>query len=360
MLMYCQSFIDNESYVPGMHAWNATNGVLGLSYPVSVQMQYYTAAHLSSNTTFFNILANLMHSQGLFALDFRYNNRMSESTSSVSDGVIDIGGVSSTYMESLVWGELYPAPTPQAYTLPIFHLSVCGVDILSNYSSHWDTLIDTGAVCLTLPQPFFDNLMSWIPSECVTKVVEDNVLSQTTECYVPQDVNPYAMELPWLSFHATEYSPAINIRLNDLLIYDDNSQRYKYCILRGSTVNSAWVPQIVFGSMVVAGLYVVFDTNVHQIGFSNKHDNMSSLMTAGLQQCKQITLCQGNQEYYAAGNICKLLYDRVLIIITCDGHVDCLFIYFPRLSATMPCLFLLVSEIGALFLSHLLYADWLL
>lgn len=38
------------------------------------------------------------------------------------------------------------------HTFEIYHPSLCGADLLSNYSSHWTAMVDTGATCLSLPQ----------------------------------------------------------------------------------------------------------------------------------------------------------------------------------------------------------------
>ncbi len=38
------------------------------------------------------------------------------------------------------------------HTFEVYHASICGADLLSNYSSHWTAMVDTGAACLTLPQ----------------------------------------------------------------------------------------------------------------------------------------------------------------------------------------------------------------
>merc|ERR1712176_1368795 len=54
----------------------------------------------------------------------------------------------------------------------MYHLGVCGVDLLYNTSSNWLTVIDTSGPCLSLPPFLFDRLMTHVPVDCPFRVGE--------------------------------------------------------------------------------------------------------------------------------------------------------------------------------------------
>ena len=83
-------------------------------------------------------------------------------------GELHLGAPAPRFARSLRWSEAFPLSRPgrRRHEFPMFHLGACGVDLFSNYSSHWPAVVDTGAACLTLPGEFFDMVMAWAPSEC--------------------------------------------------------------------------------------------------------------------------------------------------------------------------------------------------
>jgi hypothetical protein len=254
--------------------------------PSNVQQLGY-----ETNSTFFNILANLAPQDLVFAFDFNQ----------VGDSHLDLGGLDPLLEPAIVWSEQQPYDYAVQHIFPLFHMSVCGVDIFSNYSSHWDTLVDTGAVCLSLPPELFASLMRWIPSECVT-----DPKTFVIECFVPSGL-PSDYELPWIDFRLSEVGSKLYLRLNDLLITTGDGRK-KYCILETRQREGEQLPAFIsFGSMVVSSFYTAFNIDLFQVGFAMKGNvtqALNSLIPKGQSTCAKIAICKGYQSYYGPSNSC--------------------------------------------------------
>ena len=101
--------------------------------------------------------------------------------------------------------------------------------------------MDTGAICLTLPAPFFDTLLVLLPIEC-----------DDEDCFL----KPGIQDLPKLTFRLSELGQVVSLPLIDLAM-NTTSGKTPLCLRRGnpivySEVNNIHSPEVIsFGTMAL-------------------------------------------------------------------------------------------------------------
>ena len=267
--------------------WTGFDGVIGIAYPTYALINSTLSALFANNLT-----------QKLFALELNWNESKEMS-------YLHIGGVPSKFKgKEILWSERQPLNKERLshHGFPIYHLEMCGVDLFSNYSSHWFSIVDSGAVCLGLPDTFFDMVMAWIPSECLTEQVQD--IDNTLATYVTCHVSDGALRhmLPDISFRLSEEGPKLSFSLADLLLKDNS-----FCLSRQATNSqNLYGKKIAFGSMIMSALrtkLVLFDMEKGSVGFifAENSNEKNALPTV----CATKPKCKGDQKYYAPLNICE-------------------------------------------------------
>jgi hypothetical protein len=257
-------------------------------------------------TAFEQLLENAtVSSSRVFALDFSQDG---------SDGALHLGGIDDEYAESIVWAESQAVDDGFFHTVTLFNMSVCGVPLCSNWSSHWEALVDTGATCLTLPAEFYDVLMAWVPACSDTNTGE--------RCYVENNDAAIAA-LPHIAFQLKEYGTPLYISLASLLLDtgssssslslspestatdDDADANRELCVLRGGQIATSdglymqTLPRISFGSLVLRSLYAAFDLDAPRVGFAAK----TSPLDGEEGRCLSAT-CTGEQQLDRTTNAC--------------------------------------------------------
>eukprot|EP00002_Diphylleia_rotans_P035076 TRINITY_DN7608_c0_g1_i1.p1 TRINITY_DN7608_c0_g1~~TRINITY_DN7608_c0_g1_i1.p1 ORF type:complete len:417 (+),score=62.33 TRINITY_DN7608_c0_g1_i1:85-1335(+) len=162
------------------------------------------------------------------------------------------------------------------YSLQVFHLSMCGVDLLSNYSSHWRVAFDSGAECLALPSTFLRMIEAWAPIDC-----------QTGVCYyrkddhgsTSQDVDHNA--IPPLLFQLSENGPQYTLLLGKL--FQEDSQTF--CI---KALDDAKSDIILMGNIPMQQFHIAFDLDENRVGMKPKFSAGSELESS----CKLSILVQ--------------------------------------------------------------------
>jgi hypothetical protein len=228
---------------------------------------------------------------------------------------MQLGGIDSQYTDSIVWMQ-QATQSPSYHNFFLNDLTFCGTQILGNYSTNWNVLVDTGSVCLTLPGDIYDTFANWF----------------TGNETVIEDVNA----LPAFSFTVGQGSDAatIYVPLADLLIEMDaimnetgapyvfvrdaegDVQSMRLCVLRGQdiTYSSAGetsyysdAPDIVLGALALQSMYFAADYTQYTVGLANKlSDSYIDGFSAGKWQgCAAVRNCTGDQSYVRSTNTCK-------------------------------------------------------
>ena len=319
-------YIQNEN----LHDWYSGDGVIGLSYC----QQSSTSSNNCNELTPFQKLVQNASSSGSsslqFGLDFRNNNSIenkylystttSDTGSSTNNNTstMQLGGIDSNYMNSIIW-------TQQSVQKPSYHqfylndLQFCSTEILSNYSTNWPVLIDTGAVCLTLPSEIYDSFSAWFDN---TTVIEDTNSLPTFQFQVQNEVNTTTVYvlLSDLIINNTDIlsetgAPYINVRNS----YGGVEVK-RLCVLRGSgisyessgdTVYYTNAPNIVLGSLALQSLYIGVDYTDYRVGVANKLSETyiaSYIHTSGNSggsNCMRRMNCTGDQTYVSSTNTCR-------------------------------------------------------
>jgi hypothetical protein len=188
--------------------WNNTQGTLGLFYHLCEPGQ----GEAKCQTPYPSILTPN-------ALPARYNNIFVLDLNSPDRPSFMHFGSPAGGWGDMVWSETQPVTLlgrSHSFTFryafhafELFDLRMCGTDLLSNYSSHWTAMVDTGASCLSLPLEFFNMVQAWVPGmECVEEFVgghdytdcADDTCSKFKDliiCYLKDGERPADLPVLW-------------------------------------------------------------------------------------------------------------------------------------------------------------------
>jgi len=247
-----------------------------------------------------------------YALELDHANREHSS--------ITFNHIKSHYRNNIIWSETWQdnGGTPE---FMMYHMEICGADVMGNTSSHWKAVIDTSGPCLTLPTLLYDRVMAQIQlsdPRCI------NSSDQGDTCVVPTSTS-----LPDLTFTLSDIGDPMPQRLTlslaDLVLdvqldAPSSTITSRLCIRRQVSAfekdikpklltdprwDTHWYmnsPPVLLGSMALKSLYTVVDVKSSKVGFSNKRPAAAPTSHAG---CKPRASCIGSQKYWAAGNLCE-------------------------------------------------------
>eukprot|EP00949_MAST-11_sp_MAST-11-sp1_P001092 g1092.t1 len=286
-----------------LHEWARESGILGLKFPSS-------EFGGSNETSWTKIMQAHNVQRQVVLIDFE-------------ELTLTMGGLTDVQEKAVTWSPPFVQATPWMETpspiservnfhiFDMFQLSVCDTNIMANFSSSFPTIVDTGAVCLTLPGELFDNLMAWIPSKCSDRR-GSRVCSRAGSA-----------DLPTISFQLSETGKKVRIPLQDLVLRNG-----EYCIRRGQVLDSAlsWEMNfaqkhfIVLGTQALRSLGVAFDFEAARVGFmetkrlvdldlgrdigSSSSSSSSSSRGGSAAACAKPATCHGQETYYAPSNTC--------------------------------------------------------
>ena len=214
------------------------------------------------------------------------------------------------------WSERQPFVQPNHHVFPLYHLSVCGVNLFSNYSSYWTAVVDTSATCMYLPAQFYTMISKWTVLRCTSLEDENNLemchfatrdgwaqpAAHQDSGAGANETDPWSINHPPISFQMEENGERLFLPLRNLCIYRPRDG--------GFPVNtySAYLGEnepIVLGTTVLDALYTVFDYQTRRVGFYNKDSSIAEEDASPEQgACPLEPTCFGSQSYYAPVNEC--------------------------------------------------------
>ena len=297
-----------------LYNWATVGGDFGLSYcgnGIDCSLSTFqrliinagttlTEASLYGNSSYLPPITN-SSTPLLFGLDFQ--NATSSST-------MQLGSLLPAYATNIVWSPMATS-TPQYHMVQMQDLSVCGVNLFSNWSSTWPATIDTGSVCLALPAEIFDSLAAWIDLANVADINDlptlsfslSGVASPTTAA----SHNTYYIPLSTLALSSTTQTdstiPPLRVSIGGALT--------PLCVIRGSAIltndptGKLNTPGIVLGAMTLKSIYFAADYSVGYVGFSNKlSTSQVSALTASRTHCRARVTCPGQRKFVYNYNNC--------------------------------------------------------
>jgi len=245
---------------------------------------------------------------------------------------LDVGGLSDfysgddaaaavEYSESIWWDVGY-------HYFYLYALTICGVDLLDavGLGGHYLAMIDSGAMCLTLPPEIFDVVFKYVPFgwDC-----NEN----STFCYIDPAVDGHqsatfdAEDFAMFSFRMSVDGEALFISLRDLVVaLEGDSVGSRYCVERGPNSvahitecqivgkNGGHSPCtnsgiIIFGTKALRSLYSVLDFPSKRVGFANNVLSGYSQETydrANANVCKKrLRECPGEDTLNRRENVCE-------------------------------------------------------
>jgi hypothetical protein len=304
-----------------LHNWYPTDGDLGVSYCGKQQCDEYTAFQSLVQ----NAALESMNDGEVFGLDFRstdctINKYLPGPDSSAHcNSSLQLGNVSAEFADSINW-------ISQSTTAPKYHqffiqdFKMCGTLLLGNYSTSWNVLVDTGAVCMTLPSEIYDSFERWFNESSIVDDINElpsfsfqmssgsnsDSPTETSIFYIPLAdlvINASAIETekgaPFITTSSSTSSSAERQRLcvlrGDALTYDSNGQQ-QY---------TDPAPEIVFGALTLQSLYFAADFATYRVGLANKLTDSYIEGTRSNKQCSAKRSCLGDQTYIPSINSCS-------------------------------------------------------
>eukprot|EP00164_Ancoracysta_twista_P005452 GFYU01007473.1.p1 GENE.GFYU01007473.1~~GFYU01007473.1.p1 ORF type:complete len:535 (-),score=115.37 GFYU01007473.1:126-1730(-) len=260
---------------------NDTDGIFGLAYSPA----FYQSPLI-------DLLGDMPQ---LIGLDLRPSNDGSGTSFIHFGGWYDKQEHVLVQYDDFIWSESQPAHHFHYHQFPMYHLSLCGVDLLRNYSSHWLTVVHTTEECLVLPEEFYNMVLSWLPTTCESK-------DGMTSCDIHESP---AFRWPALSFRLTEHGEVLYIPLDSLLTFKDGHQ--VLCLRKGKSIVNDPRQYVVFGYRVLYSMFIMFDlrNNWRRVGLANKSQN---IVIQGRYpddtSCARRRKCHGLQSLYEPMNVC--------------------------------------------------------
>ena len=110
------------------------------------------------------------------------------------------------------------------YPFSIYHLSICGIDLMQGESSQMISVISTGVHDLYLPYNLWKMVMSWVGAQCDESLYPPKQPHCTLTSF-------NVTHLPPLVFKLSEFSPEIFLPFSFLLEPTSTENIYKYLFL---------------------------------------------------------------------------------------------------------------------------------
>jgi len=218
----------------------------------------------------------------------------------------------SSIFPSLTWSEpttsLDSSSAAAGQAFLMYHVSVCGINLLQAVSSNWLAVLVTPSPCLILPPFLFDRLMSRIPAHCPFKIGEPahGQLCRPGAPRGPVDT------LPALSFRLSESDAEDKLLPLGRLVVKDDGAEEQLCISRFDRIDHTIDPLqspyaadmthsfIGLGSLAMAAMEIAVDLRSHRVGVATRHPIRSTN-----EYCTASITCPSPmQTYLAASNTC--------------------------------------------------------
>ena len=290
--------IDN----PNLHPWNIADGDIGVGYCYD---PYYGPCYLTSyqallmNVSGYNTNYIKMVKQGSlpFPSSLIFGLNLNPKASNFNS-TMQLGFVDPIYKNSIVW-QKQSIQYPQYHSIVINSLTICGQNILNPMANTWGVLVDTGSVCLSLPEELYNTFISWI------------------------DLSPIsnANMLPTFSFsigNENFYIPLSSLLVNQSMITFEsgapeisvNGIVKNICVLQGDPVSSSGstsysIVNIVFGTLVLQNIYFAADFGSKSVGFASKF-SAAEISQFSSSSCKAPATCEGSTTFINTTNSCTI------------------------------------------------------
>lgn len=290
--------IDN----PNLHPWEEANGDIGIGYCYD---PYYGPCYLSS---FQALLMNIsgydksyikMVYNGVspFPSTLKFGLNFKPKATNVNS-TMQLGFVDAKYENSLVW-QKQAAQYPEYHTIFISDLTICGQNILSSMANTWGVLIDTGSVCLNLPEEIYNIFIAWID---LSPINDASTLPTFTFSIANQD-----FYIPLSSLLVEESMITVESGAPLIII---NGIKMRICVLQGDPISSSEsntysVGNIVFGTLVLQNIYFAADYGSKSVGFASKISG-SQIAQFSTASCKAPINCVGSTTYNNYTNSCSI------------------------------------------------------
>lgn len=292
-------FLEIEN--PNLHPWYKADGDIGVAYCFD---PYYGPCYLSSfqallmNASGYDAASINMVYQGAMPFPSSLIFGLNLNPTSHLTSAMQLGFVEQTYKDTIVW-ETQGSQYPQYHNVFISDLTICGQNIISPMANTWGVLIDTGSVCLTLPEEIYNIFMAWIDLSPISNANMLPVFSfsfSNQNFYIP--LSSLVVNVSMITFESG--APSISI----------NGIMKSICILQGNPVSSSGsttydVSNIIFGTMVLQNIYFAADFGKRSVGFASKISaaEISQFSTAS---CMAPANCEGSTTLNNATNSCSI------------------------------------------------------
>lgn len=146
-----------------LYNWSVISGDMGMAYcsgSLTCPLSYFQTVVKNTSTNYTE--ASLFGSQSystkyvnsttplLFALDFK--NSAAAVSSSTSSSSMQLGYLNPKYKSQVAWSPMLTASATY-HQFNIQSLSMCGINLLANWSATWPVMVDTGAYNHTTEHP---------------------------------------------------------------------------------------------------------------------------------------------------------------------------------------------------------------
>lgn len=296
---------------PNLHQWNSSEGAAGMSYfQPSMNVPSRNKCAPNCTTAFQDMIRNVSVDDSLrFGLDFRDSQSTLTSISSQKSSM-QMGGVKEEYKDTVV--VTYQAnPFPQYHEFFLQGLSMCGVNLLQNYSNTWQVTVDTSCVCVQLPGPLYEVYRAWVND---TYPIEDiKTLPALSFALNDESDNIFYIPLSSLLINASVFyseKGAINVTVKDA------AQPQALCVLKGADVDtsegSSSPDNVFLGTLALQSIYFSADFSSGAVGLANKllGSEINSMQNepstdSVLGMCSIKPECMGKQSYHESSNTCS-------------------------------------------------------
>jgi hypothetical protein len=319
-------YIENEQ----LHAWDRGNGVIGLSY--CIDGTSYDCAQL---TPFQELVQNasmggtddpfpvgMNNTNLVFGLDFRTSDPsgtkyVTETSFGADASAMQIGAIDANFANRIVWTQ-QPTVSPDYHQFFLNNLEFCSAETLGNYSTNWQVLVDTGSVCVSLPDQIYDSFAAWFEGNATMIAAQDLDRLPAFSFQVGDGTN-----------RTTIYVPLVDLLVNDsaidtepgapyVTIRDENGavRLMRLCVLRlggisyesaGQTIYYTSAPPIILGSLALQSMYFAADFGSHSVGLANKlaPGYIQGFSAGSRVGCAPVRNCTGDQTYGQMTNTCS-------------------------------------------------------
>jgi hypothetical protein len=297
-----------SSQNPTLHDWNNATGDIGMAYcgngfsckPTVFQSLLANTSTtliediLFGNSTYLAPLLNITMPL-IFGLDL--NNYSSASS-------VQMGELKSPYNDQMAWVPLQ-MNNPTYHQVNVDTLMLGSINLFVNWSVTWPALIDTGSVCLSLPEEMFGTFLGWLNTSAIGSADELPAFSSSAQKY-----NKFYIPLKNL---VLDNSTVIDEATYGVPIISIGDERRHICVIKGQPISSSNIegrlhlPFITFGTKTLESIYFAADYTSGHVGFSSKISSDEAAYYNSVEsqkQCLPRKQCIGQQKFLANTNNC--------------------------------------------------------